>query len=44
MLTSFILYRVDRYDVKGGQILKTNAKYYVVDIGLRYYLLGKEGY
>ncbi|MDR0617492.1 MAG: DUF4143 domain-containing protein [Endomicrobium sp.] len=43
MLTSFILYRVDRYDVKGRKILKTNAKYYVVDIGLRYYLLGKEG-
>jgi predicted AAA+ superfamily ATPase len=43
MLTSFILYKVDRYDVKGQQILKTNAKYYVADIGLRYYLLGKEG-
>jgi predicted AAA+ superfamily ATPase len=43
MLTSFILYKTDRYDVRGKQILKTNAKYYVADIGLRYYLLGKEG-
>lgn len=43
MLTTFILYKVDRYDVKGRQMLKTNAKYYVADIGIRYYLLGKEG-
>jgi predicted AAA+ superfamily ATPase len=37
---SFILYRVGRYDVKGRQRLVTGAKYYVSDIGLRYYLLG----
>lgn len=37
---SFIVYKADRYDVKGKQRLSTGAKYYVTDIGLRYYLLG----
>lgn len=37
---SFILYRADRYNVKGKQLLKTLEKYYVVDIGMRYMLLG----
>lgn len=37
---SFVLYRVPRYDVKGKQRLTSGNKYYVSDIGLRYYLLG----
>lgn len=37
---SYVLYRVKRYDVKGKQILVTGSKYYLSDIGLRYYLLG----
>lgn len=37
---SFILYRAERYDVKGKQYLSTGFKYYLADIGLRYYLLG----
>ena len=40
LLDSFILYRGQRYDIKGKQFLKTLDKYYIVDIGLRYYLLG----
>lgn len=43
LVDSFILYRVGRYDVKGKEYLKTGEKYYVVDIGLRYYLLGNKG-
>ncbi len=39
---SFILYRAERYDIKGKQLLKTLEKYYVVDIGLRRALLGKK--
>lgn len=39
---SFILYRAGRYDVKGKQYLKTGEKYYMADIGLRYYLLGAQ--
>lgn len=37
---SYILYKVGRYDIKGKQYLATGSKYYVADIGLRYYLLG----
>lgn len=39
---SYILYRIGRYDVKGKQYLKTGDKYFLADIGLRYYLLGKK--
>jgi len=39
---SFILYKVGRYDVKGKQYLQTNEKYYIIDIGLRYFLLGSK--
>ena len=39
---SFILYKANRYDVKGKQYLKTGNKYYVADLGLRYFLLGRK--
>jgi predicted AAA+ superfamily ATPase len=39
---SFILYRLGRYDIKGKQHLKTGDKYYLVDPGLRYFLLGSK--
>jgi predicted AAA+ superfamily ATPase len=39
---SFILYRADRYDVKGKKLLKTLNKYYLVDLGIRRYLLGEK--
>lgn len=37
---SYILYKAERYDIKGKQYLSTGVKYYIADIGLRYYLLG----
>lgn len=37
---SFIIYKATRYDIKGKQHLATGAKYYLSDIGLRFYLLG----
>ncbi len=40
LMESYIIYRAKRYNVKGRQYLKTQDKYYVVDIGLRYMLLG----
>lgn len=43
LLESFILYQAKRYNIKGKQYLKTLEKYYVVDIGLRYMLLGTRG-
>ena len=42
LLDSYIVYKVGRYDIKGKQYLATGAKYYVADIGLRYYLLGSK--
>lgn len=44
LIDSYIIYKVNRYDIKGKQHLKTLEKYYVCDLGLRNYLLGnKEG-
>ncbi len=40
---SYIIYQAKRYNIKGKQYLKTLEKYYVVDIGLRYMLLGSRG-
>lgn len=36
---SYIFYKVDRYDIKGRQHLKTLGKYYMVDSGIRSMLL-----
>ena len=41
---AFIYYPVERYDISGKQILKQSVKYYVVDLGLRRYLLPKREY
>jgi predicted AAA+ superfamily ATPase len=37
---SYILYKANRYDIRGKQYLKTGEKYYIADLGLRYFLLG----
>jgi len=42
LLDSYILYRAKRFDIKRKQYLKTGEKYYAVDIGLRYFLLGNK--
>lgn len=39
LLDSYIFYKVDRYDIKGKNFLKTFGKYYIVDMGLRNNLL-----
>lgn len=39
---SFVLYRAERYDIKGKQLLQTLDKYYAIDIGLRRALLGSK--
>jgi len=43
LMDSYIIYKAKRYNVKGKQYLKTLDKYYAVDMGLRYALLGKRG-
>lgn len=42
LLESFLIYKVERFDVKGKNLLARDYKYYVVDSGLRSYLLGKK--
>lgn len=41
-LDSYILYEAKRFDIKGKQHLKTLEKYYAVDMGMRYMLLGRK--
>ena len=40
LLESYIFYEAKRYDIKGKEYLRTLGKFYIVDIGLRNYLLG----
>ncbi len=40
MLESYFYYDIKRFDIKGKEFLRTLGKYYIVDIGLRNYLLG----
>ena len=41
LIDSFFVYKANRYDIKGKEFLKTQEKYYAIDIGLRYYMLGQ---
>ena len=40
LIESYLFYEIKRFDIKGKEELKTLGKYYIVDIGLRNYLLG----
>lgn len=41
LIDSYLIFKASRYDIKGKEFLKTQEKYYAVDIGLRYYMLGQ---
>ncbi len=41
---AFIFYPVERFDISGKKILKTLNKWYIVDLGLRNYMLPKKNY
>ena len=41
LIDSYLIFKANRYDIKGKEFLKTQEKYYAVDIGLRYYMLGQ---
>jgi len=42
LVESYLFYRAKRFDIKGKQHLATQEKYYLVDLGFRNALLGKE--
>ena len=44
LVQAFVFYRAERYDVEGKQLLAQNAKFYIVDLGLRRYLLPRRNY
>jgi len=41
LLDSYLMYKCDRYDIKGKRILQSNSKYYIADVGLRTALFGR---
>lgn len=40
LVEAFVFYEAKRYDIKGKATLKTNGKFYIVDLGIKNYLLG----
>ncbi|MBR2839918.1 ATP-binding protein [Candidatus Saccharibacteria bacterium] len=42
LTASFLFYKLNRFDIKGKEILKTQEKYYSVDLGLRWAMLGRD--
>lgn len=40
LVESYFFYEIKRFDIKGKEYLRTLGKYYIVDMGLRNYLLG----
>lgn len=40
LVNSYMVYKVNRFDVKGKELLRTGSKYYASDLGLRRYLFG----
>ena len=40
LIESYMFYEIKRFDIRGKEELKTLGKYYIVDIGLRNFLLG----
>ena len=44
LVEPYIFYPAERYDVLGKQLLKTNQKLYIVDLGIRRHLLPRKRY
>lgn len=41
---SYIFYPAERFDIVGKEILKSNKKWYIVDLGIRNYILPRKNY
>lgn len=44
LIESFIFYPAERFDIVSKQLLKANRKLYIVDLGLRNYILPRQNY
>ena len=44
LIESFIFYPAERFDIVGKQLLKSKRKLYIVDLGLRNYILPRQNY
>ncbi len=44
LIEAFIFYDAERFDIAGKELLKANRKFYMVDLGLRSYVLPKKHY
>jgi predicted AAA+ superfamily ATPase len=44
LVESFIFYPAERFDIVGKQLLKTNRKFYMVDLGIRNHILPRSNY
>ena len=44
LVEPFVFYPVERYDITGKQLLKTQPKYYIVDLGLARHLVKRSRY
>lgn len=44
LIESFIFYPAERFDIVGKHLLKANRKLYIVDLGLRNYILPHQNY
>lgn len=42
LLEAYLIYKVDRFDIKGKNVLSSGYKYYMVDLGFRNHLLGRK--
>ncbi|MDD5603036.1 MAG: ATP-binding protein [Eubacteriales bacterium] len=40
LMQAYFFYEAKRFDIKGKELLKTQSKFYIADIGFRNYLLG----
>ena len=40
LVDAYLFYPVQRFNIKGKDLLRTRPKYYPIDIGIRNYLLG----
>lgn len=41
LLENYLVFKAERYDIKGREYLETLEKYYLGDLGFRFWLLGK---